>query len=198
MAELIRQLVVNELHPALRPLGFRRSDSTWNQRVGDFVQVINVQSSQYSKRGNEMCTVNVGVFSAKAYSVFWEKPAPRFAHEYDCVVRRRIGKLMEGGEDRWWTLSQPGDVKAVGEVLIRLLMSRGMPWLESIGSLQELHEALASEKVTHSIYLAIVKAEMGDRLGAAALLDEGKGQRWEEGAQRVREALHLDEVAVDR
>jgi Domain of unknown function (DUF4304) len=191
MAELIDQLVVNELHPLLRPEGFARRGSTWNRRSGELIHVINIQSSQWTTRGNENCTVNLGVFWEKAYTVVWHKAPTRFVREYDCIHRKRIGQLLEDKLDRWWVLHSPDDVKEVGEILTHLLKSKGLPWLDGFASLRNLHDGIAAEEFGRNIPLAIVKAELGDRQGATALLDEGKGQLWQEHAESVREALGL-------
>jgi len=201
MGELVRQLAVNELHPELRSRGFIRDGSTWNRRASGFVQVINVQSSQWNSRGNESCTVNLGIFWEKVRRICWQKPPSRFAREVDCLVRVRIGRLLDEKRDRWWALAEAEDVKPASEEILELLESDGLPWLENFKSLRELHDLLAAgEDDTNvpglrRIYLAIVKAEMGDKKGANAILLERTSQAWQERAEIVREALQLGDAA---
>ena len=47
-------------------------------------------------------TLNLGVYYPAIARLSGTPPTTSLPKEYDCTLRRRIGTLMERGEDYWW------------------------------------------------------------------------------------------------
>lgn len=87
--------LINKLDNLLKPLEFARKKSTWNRRTDIYVDVIDLQIGKF---GSDV-TLNVGVFEPEIYLKCWDH-VPKFVHEIDCIVRSRIGGLIDG-HDIW-------------------------------------------------------------------------------------------------
>jgi hypothetical protein len=119
--KFIDKLIRGRLHPSLKELGFVRKGRTWNRDVNALKHVVNVQSGMFnSPRGGDF-TINLGVFVPSVYRVVRGREPSFFANEIDCVVRLRLGALMEGGvlssgassgrkQDHWWAFG-PSDTR---------------------------------------------------------------------------------------
>ena len=99
------------IRPALKALGFAGSGSTfvWPS-TASFAQ-LGIQKSQFSSRDGLKFTMNITVADKSAWEAARSarphlptKPAPNTFYG-DYVWQRRIGKLLPGSEDKWWTLS---------------------------------------------------------------------------------------------
>jgi hypothetical protein len=113
--------VVAQVGAMLKPLGFSRKNATWNRQSGSFVQVINLQSSQFS----ETLTANLGVFDKEIYERFWKRSPAGVVREADCIVRSRSGELMDGF-DRWWAVEAEGTATEIA----RDLTEHALPFLD--------------------------------------------------------------------
>lgn len=161
--------VIDRLDELLKPLGFTRHKATWNRRSDSFVDVIDVQTS---KAGDTM-TINAGVLHSEVHRKCWAVELPVVIEEPACIVRARIGQLLDG-KDLWWRL---GDARILDDVAEKVT-AYVLPFLERMHSLAAMEQFLTNMKVTNQkyplpvIYLAILKSEQGDRTGACALLTE--------------------------
>src|SRR5215212_761753 len=82
-ARLVSTLVNGSLDPFLRTHGFSKKKHTWNRPFGSFVDVLDVQESQWNDADSCSITVNVGVFSGEIHEICWGKPAPSWISEVD-------------------------------------------------------------------------------------------------------------------
>jgi len=182
-SDAIDQVVRAFLDAPLRAVGFTRKARVWNRPRGNLVDVVDVQASRWNEPGNKSFTVNLGVFAPSVYRTCWQKEPPSFAKEEDCLVRRRLFEGLSEASDakqkeQWWTIHDSTDVDRVGSEVAGLLVSRAVPFLDRIDSLGAIHDVL--EKSTRSeartplarIYLAVVKAELGDAAAARSILSD--------------------------
>jgi hypothetical protein len=156
------------VRPALTPLGFvcDRSPRTFRKPVGECMQVINFQAGQRFMEGR--FTINLGVYHPRFRQGLESDPAPSSAQEYDCILRERLGTLRDTlisrfsrrfistsdtfikwwlvtPGDKWWCFSDAEDI-TVREVrsALQLLVSRGIPWLDSHSDDAQLRAAADS------------------------------------------------------
>ena len=107
------------LKPLLKDLCFRKKGGTWWREVGGFVQVVNIQGSQFSKR----FYLNLGVY----IKALGEKTQPA---EYDCHIRVRLDSLGATNEVNQLlnyehtALGSPERSK-----LAAIISEHGIPWL---------------------------------------------------------------------
>lgn len=96
--------------PTLRERGFKRRSTTWNRRIGDFTDVVNLQLSKSLDR----VWVNVGVAEAHAFVSSWGRALPGFVPEGECTVRTRLGNLIDG-HDSAWMIQDPAAPSDIAE-----------------------------------------------------------------------------------
>lgn len=124
----LEALVRSALYPRLGPLGFRHEGLHFVRTLGEVLQVIELQPSIYGSR----CTVNFGLDLAFLAPLAPWVPRPRLGpHAQDCIRWIRLGELMPGKEDRWWSFESAAARRASGEELARLVERQGLAWLES-------------------------------------------------------------------
>jgi len=189
------EMIRRTLHPSLMEKGFTHKARTWNRNVGWYIDVVDVQVGRWSRADEGDFTVNVGVFVPSVYKVFWGEDAPPFVAEERCVVRARLGALKNDGglaednlkarpTDLWWDFDASTDLEALGREVSELVVDLGLPFLEGLHSIEAVHRFLMTPHAERQVsvpyaycYLAIIKAQMGDDIGAKRLL-EHVGQRW--------------------
>src|SRR5919109_1389766 len=74
--------------------------------------------------------VNLGIFVEELHGHFRLEPRPRFAAEYSCELRRRLGEMVPGEGEYWWSLD--ADPVAVAADVRRALEDHGLPFLVSL------------------------------------------------------------------
>lgn len=125
MASVEKKELQSILKPALKGHGFRKKGGTWWRHLDGFVQVINIQGSEWSKR----LYLNLGVYIKDLGDKEW--PA-----EYDCHVRVRlnsianstlVNKLLNYEEEH-----EDKERNKISEVLVEV----GIPWLEKCSSIE--------------------------------------------------------------
>ena len=161
--------VIARMDELLKPLGLTRHKATWNRRSDSFVDVIDVQTS----KAGDTITINAGVLHPEVHRKCWATELPAVIEEPECIVRARIGLLIDGKE-LWWKINDAGILDDVAEKVVAYVL----PFLERKHSLEAMEQFLTNAKVAKQkypppvIYLAILKSEQGDRSGACALLTE--------------------------
>jgi hypothetical protein len=175
---LVSRFVTEKLHPVLSGRGFRRTASTWNREVNGFTQVINLQASMFNVPSSEKFTINLGVYWDRAYTIYWQRPSPKYARDVDCILRTRIGDVLEDNfagraRDVWWTVSSEEDLERVGADVPAKVVDEALPFLDRFRSLRDIDDFLASSKgiMPAPVYYAVVlRNELGDRAGAIEAL----------------------------
>jgi hypothetical protein len=84
MASIEKKKLEIILKPVLKEFGFRKKGGTWWRQLDCFIQVVNIQGSQFSKR----FYLNLGVYIKELGDVEW--PA-----EYDCHIRVRLNSIAD-------------------------------------------------------------------------------------------------------
>ena len=144
-------------------------------------------------------TINLGVFVPSVYRICWGVDAPSFVKESDCIVRIRLGALLNDApkgkkRDHWWDSNNSTDMETVGREVAKVIATRGIAFLEQFDSLTAIHDFLIQDTGWEvrtplgRIYLAIIKAQLGDLIGARQLIAEfntEKNRSWRERVSEV-------------
>ena len=184
-----KKTVVSVLGSSLKPLGFKQKGSVWNRRVGDVIEVIDLQIS----KAGDAVTVNAGVLDPTVYRSTFSKEPPEFVVEPFTTVRARVGELLDR-KDRWWRLDSE---EAVGEILSSVT-DVVLPFLQSMSGRKEMASWLARPEVMKRLSPAEIlgRAIIMDLLGrhseACELLSSGRNgaigawrSRYKEVAERL-------------
>jgi hypothetical protein len=125
MASEEKKNVESILKPALKSHGFRKKGGTWWRQLDNFIQIINIQGSQWSKR----FYLNLGVYIKELGDKEW--PA-----EYDCHVRVRLSSITESTlvND---LLNYEEDLEGKKrEEISEIVVKEGIPWLDRCSSIE--------------------------------------------------------------
>ncbi len=147
-------VLAKQITPVLERAGFLKKKSTWNRKVGEFVDILDIQSG---KDGSAV-TINVGVLYPSVYEKCWEQNVPAFVEEPLSTIRTRIGFLL-GDVDVWWDLDS-ADMKTD---IVTVILEAAFPFFEKNHSLNAMEEFLVKSEVEKMkypppiIYLALFK-----------------------------------------
>ena len=141
--------------PALKVLGFKKRGGTWHRNQGDWIQVINIQGSQWSRT----FYINLGVYLPELGMK--ESPA-----EYDCHIRERLNQLVPDNARlvQLLDLHSKTFIEVEGSELVSLVVEYGIPWLDRCSDKAGfLEEAQKSGAFVRFEAKAIVAAAMAQQ-----------------------------------
>ncbi|MFC4700580.1 DUF4304 domain-containing protein [Glaciecola siphonariae] len=199
----IDNLVKGYIAPVLKQNSFKKKKLSWNRSRASFIDVIDVQESKGSTTGSERFTLNIGVFVPSFYETVWNEPCKGFAQEADCVVRFRLGALLQenfSGQalDTWWNLETDEDIDKVGSELKSAIESKVLPFMDSMTYFKSLYEFVDSmggwqqQYPLMQIYFALLKKSLGDQGASLDILNGlvlGNNKAWAARAKQVLAAL---------
>lgn len=110
--------IVDATRLLLKPRGFVARGKNFSRRVEDGHQIIQIQGSMSSNAECAKFTINVGYASERLNHFQDEGDPPGNPIITRCHWRERIGVLMPGNNDHWWTVrASPIDESICEEVL---------------------------------------------------------------------------------
>jgi hypothetical protein len=113
------------LKPTLKKKGFRKKGSTWWKHIEGYIQVINIQGSQYSKQ----FYLNLGVYISAVGDKEWPS-------ESDCHIQVRLDSLANPNLVHtllnYETALEHSDRKEISE----LVLVKGLRWLDQCSSFE--------------------------------------------------------------
>jgi hypothetical protein len=193
----IDRAVCPALDLILDPNGFHRKKRTWNRRVGDLIDVIDIQETRWRTAENTQFTLNVGILWPRVFEICWGKRAPSHSLETSCTARIRVGQLSEERRDLWWELEEeePLDITRISNTLHSVVL----PFLAKVETPRQLIDGLKENESwqinapLRQIYVAIGEALLGDqhaaREGFRAVIRSG--DEWSQTARLASERLEL-------
>lgn len=125
MASEEKKKLESILKPALKAYGFRKKAGTWWRHQDDFIQVVNIQGSQWSKR----FYLNLGVYIKALGDKEW--PA-----EYDCHVRVRLSSIADSALVNELLNYEEVLKEKEREIISEIVVKEGIPWLERCSSIE--------------------------------------------------------------
>lgn len=199
---MLAAMIDKHAAPLLSSKGYRRSKLVWNRRRDGITHVLDFQLGEFSSAEELDFTVNLGAFFERVWQTVWDKPVARTIQEVDCFPRLRIGQLIGEGplhKDVWWDIHDTTDVDAVGFDLQGILMSKGLPFLDSLDSINAaltVAEAPMLRRLPlERLYYAVMKCVAGRHDEASQILTEmlanPKLHAWHERMRGVSDRLAL-------
>jgi Domain of unknown function (DUF4304) len=159
--------ITKELQECLRGHGFSKNGLTWNRRIGDFVDVIDLQISKSS----DQITSNVGVTYQPLHDTVWSDVESNAIQEASCVYRARLFDLA-GEKFTWLDLDAP----EAGSTFVKAIETVALPKLQDQHNLHSLLNALEAELGSSypipKIYYAVLMFFIGEREKALAALHD--------------------------
>jgi hypothetical protein len=186
-------LIVKDcIAPTLKGFGYRKKNNTWNKKKDQLIYVINVQSSRWNTKDEVSFTINLGVFSLLVDNICWYAKNKPFIAETDCIVRKRLENGYSAGEF-WYNISNETNLTELDKTAHDNLVNIGIPFLESIATLNDIHMWLLRKKQEcpliplENIYLAVVKKILGlNKEGDSILREyEDENNPWKKNIEEI-------------
>lgn len=136
--ELFKVMMRDEVGPGLRKLGLRGSGRKYKLPDEEAYRLLSFQGWHYSSSEKLQFTINLALISKLEWetrSKFeyetrgWRWPAAPSSSGYPVGEDLRLGQLMPGGGDRWWTLRASDESRALATELLDAISAYGVPWL---------------------------------------------------------------------
>jgi Domain of unknown function (DUF4304) len=125
-SDLLFLRLLKELRPLLAEHGFRRRSQNFVIESSGCWGIINFQKSLYSSTGQKTFTINVAI-AAKRILRFQGEPTDKPPLHYKSHWEVRLGELIPGCHDRWWTLSDEASYESVMIEVQKLITEKAVP-----------------------------------------------------------------------
>lgn len=135
--DIVKEIII----PFFKELGFKRNGKSFNKKINDIVQVINIQKSQWNHQDNLSFTFNIGFLNEDIYRERWNKEAPKFVRVYDCQIHFRLGQLTKK-MDYWYELNENRERIDLGNEIMNHLIKYLKPILDDNQTLNSLKDFL--------------------------------------------------------
>lgn len=176
-------IIKETLAPLFKKNNFKKSGLTWNKKNNEITQVINIQKSKYSDAELVDFTFNLGVFSAVAFEIIWENSAPKVAKEENCLLRTRIGPVIQNdfsgtAKDQWWRIENSTNVDNLARELLDVTENVAMTFLDKFYSINRVEEVMVnirgwqSKNPQHLLNLAVVVYLTGKNSEAESIISD--------------------------
>jgi hypothetical protein len=129
-AELLFQRLLRSLRPLCAASDFRRRSQNFICETPECWGVINFQKSRYSSIDQKSFTINLAIASKRILAYYGKAtsaPPPSYACHWAEI---RIGSLMPGRRDKWWTLSDEASYSLVESEVKKSLSELAIPLLK--------------------------------------------------------------------
>lgn len=201
------RIVENEVHAALKPLGYKKKARTWNRTAEPgVVHVIQMQLGRFDPPGtveipgvrenmHGRFTINVGVYVAEVeqhLSAFAANRSETIA-EPRCCVRTRLAQIA-GDPDTWWP-SAATDA-SLSDIVTRLRRD-ALPFLDEVGTRDGVVRISASHTPEEHwgsrrpIIGAVILATRGDLDAARPLFEAANRYELERSSTQTTYARDL-------
>ncbi len=129
---MLRELLRVHVAPALRAHGYNGSGQNFHRRIDGNWAAINIQRDRYSTADEVRFTINLGTASTVVRMEDGEAPDDP-ADEVRCHWRTRLGDLLPGHRDTWWTVNarmRSAELDVLGETLATHLVDAALAMLD--------------------------------------------------------------------
>jgi hypothetical protein len=119
----------------LKGLGYRKHGRRFLLEGDLSTAHIRFQSSQWNNSERTRFTINLGRYFESIAQKNGEEVVLDSAKQRNMHVGIRIGHLLPQQADHWWTIGNDDDVPEVAAEVVAALRDFGLPYLESVASL---------------------------------------------------------------
>lgn len=137
---MLRDVIARGVTPPLKAAGFRKDGMNYRRRLGEAVQVVNIQSSHGSTWAAKAFYINVGI-AFDAICRLAGVPILERPKEYECDdrgTRDRLEAMIPGCPDSW-RVGEGGDADAVAHALRGAMerLAAGLDRIDGIASYRD-------------------------------------------------------------
>jgi hypothetical protein len=203
----LKDIINKSIDSVLKSNQFRRSGLKWNRVRGPFIDVVTLQIANYSDEVHNVFTLNIGVAVPAFHALIWPDMVSKFFIEADCVVRVRLGELINekpkiDANNQWWRYdSSIQNTEQFVESLSDAIEEYGLPFFDNFKSIDDISIHLEklvgwqSHNPITKIYLSLCAWHTGDSEKAKKILSSLIGNVWEKKAIFIRNLIINSEIA---
>lgn len=135
--EAYTSLLRDHIAPALRSLGFKGSGASFTADRDGVIVNLGFERSRFGDRRETLIAVNLTVASMddwararESFPFLPPRPAPNegYLEQFGTGAwQDRVGLLMPGGRDRWWTLRTSTVLASLAEEIVSAIRHYGIP-----------------------------------------------------------------------
>jgi hypothetical protein len=126
----------------LKKEGFRRQANHMHRQSGGLFHGVHFQASQWGSAVEGSFTVNLIVTFPGVYAYWTGTAFPANPATASFPVQQRIGLIMPGRLDRWWTVAEGVDLGVLSEEVALVLSKYGVPFFDRFPSCSALLETI--------------------------------------------------------
>lgn len=174
----VERLLRTAVTPLLRKVGFRKVGLYYfRQRSGNW-ELVQFQKSWSNTVDETRFTVNCGIVSTRLARFLLGADLKMPTPEYNWHYSQRLGFLMAGGQDKWWTIDASVPKESLGSEVSELIIDLAIPTLDAHASDEELRDLWLSGEspgltdVQRLMYLAVLLRDLSPREQYSSILSE--------------------------
>jgi hypothetical protein len=139
--ELKFDIIVKDVfHSTLKPLGYKKRGNNFYIEKNGIGKIINLQKSTFCSKDHISFTINTGLFLPEYWQHYYNyqnKPIPIYPTESECILRRRIGRLLNT-KDTWYDINEDTDIEETRFIQTYNLTSVLLPYFNNINSDEDI------------------------------------------------------------
>lgn len=125
-----RKFIFGKIADFLKENDYKKRGNHFFKRNGEIGYCVNIQNDKWNNADEIRFTLNLGIYTERFWHEHYKHTgvAPSFPKEYECFVRKRIGRIMPTNEDRWYSITSDTDVMKLWTDIKHALTDYVMPF----------------------------------------------------------------------
>jgi hypothetical protein len=128
-SKIINEVLGSHIAPYLKALGFKKKAANFWRENDDWVDLVNLQKSQWNNANEAQFTLNLGIYWRDVQTEIKREAKSMPPKELECTVFERLGALFIGN-DFWWSVHPGINADDLGKEVVEKLDKFGLPWLD--------------------------------------------------------------------
>jgi ABC-type lipoprotein release transport system permease subunit len=137
-----KKIILDHLNERLKPIGFKKSGTTFRKVTADMTYFINVQSSRDSTAQTLKTTLNLEIAS----STIANNEDTSLPMEHRRHWTARIGFLLDKPIDKWWTINNDIEANEAVKEIIDIIENRALVEFSRLKTTRDLVDLWRSDK----------------------------------------------------
>jgi hypothetical protein len=143
--EVFKIIISESIHSNLKILGFIKQSTNFIRRLNDFIQIVNVQKSQWNTNEETRFVLNIGFYNSEFHRELTQLPEPKNPKEYDCFVRFRLNQITHH-TDYWYSIIENQSYIETKNNVHSDIITKLIPFLEANRSFEKLYNYVLEEE----------------------------------------------------
>ena len=129
-----KEIIFDGLKEVLKPLGYKKSGSTFSLSNGEITYYINVQGSRDSTATTLKLTLNIEIASAFLFKYEDTSIPEKWYRNYT----KRIGQFQDSSLDKWWVIETRHEALSASNEIIQLIKTKVLAEINTFQTTEDL------------------------------------------------------------